>query len=475
MIRLCACTVLLVLGCLPPLGAQTAAPTGNFVRRFFKAYADDWKGAAPSGDVPKFRGYPAPVAGPPFPFTVWPYGGSPVIGQPWTQAGPFMTAIWGGSTGDGWKKSGVQIYGWLNSGVNASTSTGGGYSNYPEAYVARGNNILLDQAMLFIERQPDTVQTDHVDWGFRVAGLYGLDYRFTTAKGIFNHQLLGKNQENGFDPLMMYFDLYLPKVAQGLNIRAGRYLSVPDIEGQPAAYNYVYSHSLAFTFDCVTQTGVLATTKLSNHWMVQAGLSAGCDVAPWVKPDARPTVNGCVGYTWRDGLDNTYVCANSNNNGHYAYNNVQAYYTTWYHKFSKNSRWHIATENWYQWQRQVPNVNNAVGRTLLETNANGAVCDRASEITCFAPSYAIVNYLENQLSAHDYLSIRNEFLDDFKGQRTSYRSRYTAHTLGWGHWTGTTMLVRPELRYERSYDVAAYNNGTKKGQLTLSCDLTWFF
>jgi len=456
-------------------------PPGNFMRRFFKAYADDWKGGA-SGEAPKFRGDPAPVSNPPFPFTVWPYGGSPTIGQPWTQAGPLMTAIWGGSNGDAWKNSGVQIYGWLNAGFNESTSKGHGYSTFPEAYPERGNTFQMDQEVLYIERQPDTVQTDHIDWGFRISALYGLDYRFTTAKGIFSNQLLGKNQENGFDLPMAYVDLYVPQVAQGMNIRVGRYISLPDVEAQLAPNNYTYSHSLTYTFDCYTQTGINVTTKLSNHWMVQVGLSPGCDVAPWVKPDARPTLNACAGYTWREGLDNIYVCDNSLNNGNYAYNNMQAYYATWYHKFSKTSSWHSATETWYQWEKNTPNVTNPAAASLISTvavngagNGVGAICNNSYELTCFAPSYAIVNYVEKQLSPHDYLSIRNEFFDDFKGERTGFKSRYTEHLIGWGHWIGSTVLWRPELRYERAYDSAAYDNGTKKNQLTFACDVIVFF
>jgi Putative beta-barrel porin-2, OmpL-like. bbp2/Carboxypeptidase regulatory-like domain len=466
----------LTLSAVGGAAATPAAPAPRgFVRRFFKAYADDWKGSAGNAAAPKFRGYSAPVSAPPFPFSVWPYGGSVTIGQPWTQAGPLMTAIWEGKHGDWWKRNGIQIYGWLNGGGDVSTSKGSGYSTFPEAYPERGNTFQMDQEVLYIERQPDTVQTDHVDWGFRIASLYGLDYRFTTAKGYFSNQLLGKNQENGFDVPMAYFDLYIPKVAQGMDIRIGRYISLPDIEAQLAPNNYTYSHSLTYTFDCYTQTGINATTKLSNHWLFQIGLSPGCDVAPWKTEDAKLTLNSCVGYTWRDGLDNIYTCANSINDGRYAYNNLQAYYVTWYHKFSPTSHWHSATETWYQYERGVPNVNNSIGQTLIETNANGAVCNHDYETSCFAPSYAIVNYLENQLSPHDYLSIRNEFFDDFRGQRTGFRTRYTEHLIGWGHWIGTTVLWRPELRFERAYDVPAYNNGTKKNQLTFACDLIVFF
>jgi hypothetical protein len=77
------------------------------------------------------------VDGPPFPFSVWPYGGAVVLGQPWTQSGPLMSSIWSGSNGDWWKGTGIQIYGWLNAGANVSASKGGGYANFPEAYAER--------------------------------------------------------------------------------------------------------------------------------------------------------------------------------------------------------------------------------------------------------------------------------------------------------------------------------------------------
>jgi hypothetical protein len=218
----------------------------------------------------------------------------------------------------------------------------------PAAYSVIPNTVQLDQATLYVERVPDTVQTDHFDWGFRLTNLYGLDYRFTAAKGYFSNQLLGKTNPDGsvgnkygYDPVMFYVDLYDPHVAQGMNIRIGRYISLPDIEAQLAPNNYYYSHSLTYTYDCYTQTGVNATIRLNDHWMVQGGVSPGCEAAPWIA-DAKLTFNWCVGVTWRKGSDNLYVCDNAINDGNYAYNNLQAYYATWYHKF--NDKWHMATE-----------------------------------------------------------------------------------------------------------------------------------
>jgi hypothetical protein len=280
-----------------PVKKPSAADRGGFFHRFGKAYWDDWTGAAEEGpDLPR-RGYPAPVSTPPFPFSDWPYGGSPTIGAPDTDGGPLMTAIYEGKHGKSWEDSRIKIYGWLNGGFNVSTSEKH-YGNAPAAYYLQPNSVQLDQAAVYIERAADTVQNDHFDWGFRLTQLYGVDYRFTTASGYFSQQLLKNNNKYGYDPVMAYVDLYWGEIADGMDIRIGRYISLPDIEAQLAPDNYTYSHSILYTYDAYTQTGINVTTKLTNHWMFQVGLSAGNDVAPWIgEPNAKPTLNACVGYT----------------------------------------------------------------------------------------------------------------------------------------------------------------------------------
>ena len=355
---------------------KTEKPKG-FLKRFIQAYNDDWHPApttAPASDAaPTFRGYPAPVNNPPFPFPVWPIGGTPWIGYPNATAYPLTTALQTGPHGDWWKKANIQIYGWLDVGMNVSTSGAKPYGNLPAAYAEVPNTFQVDQATLYFERVPDTVQTDHFDWGFRFTNLYGVDYRFTTAEGYFSQQLLNNPKADGslgnrygYDPVMAYIDLYFPQLGKGTDVRIGRYISLPDIEAQLAPNNYTYTHSLTYTYDCYTQTGINMTTKWSNHWTTQVGLSGGCEAAPWA-PDATLTGNACVGYTWSEGGNNVYVCANSINNGKYNYNNLSAYYTTWYHKFGK-SQWHMDWETWYQYMKDTPNVGNAAATSLLINN-----------------------------------------------------------------------------------------------------------
>src|ERR1700733_4036928 len=212
-----------------PKATLPAAPAKRvFFTRLGHAYLDDWpvdSNGAPAAPEPARRGTPRPLNSPPFPSADWPIGGTVVIGAPDYNTYILMQAI-------NENKSRIKIYGWIDIGGNASTSNKGRYANGETPYEVIPNSIQLDQAALYFELPPNTVQKEHFDWVFRFTSLYGLDYRYTTAKGIFSQQLLSSNNIYGYDPVMYYLDFYIPQVARGMDIRIGRYISLPDIEAQ---------------------------------------------------------------------------------------------------------------------------------------------------------------------------------------------------------------------------------------------------
>jgi hypothetical protein len=208
--------------------------------------------------------------------------------------------------------------------------------------------------------------------------------------------------------------------------------------------------------------------KLSDEWLIQLGITASHDVAVWT-PDAKPSATACLSYTIHSANDNFYGCLNGINDGKYAFNNLQQYDITWYHKFSKSL--HMATESWYMYETQVPAIN---GPITHELGANPAYC-LPGEIRCTAPEFAVVNYLNQQLSPHDFISLRSDYLDDKKGQRTGYQNRYTENTINWNHWFGTTVQLRPEIRFDHAWDHPAYNNGAHLNQFTAATDLIFHF
>jgi hypothetical protein len=448
--------MLLLAGCgsavaqaVPPPGPQpaTATPaaaplTGDFWTRLVTFYREDWTGTTPASAAPPRRGLPQPLDSPPFPSADWSYGGSPVIGEADGNTYPLMTALNGAT-------SRTKFYGWVDPSVNGSTSA---HSNSPVANDDDSNRVELQQAVLYLERLPDSVQRDHFDWGYHLTALYGTDYRYTTDKGYLSYQLIVDNHQYWFDPSLEYLDFYFPHVAQGMNLRVGRFISIPGIEAQLSPNNYFFSHSLLYSIDPFTDTGALATIELNPQWLIQLGMTASHDVAPWTS-DAKASADVCLDYTTKSVNDNFYLCANGINSGQYAFNNLQQYDGTWYHKVNK--KWHSASEAYVMYERNVPSTADP---SLLEAGTPGAHCLPA-ELRCLAPEWAIDNYLNREINAHSFIGFRSDYLNDKKGQRTGYATKYTENTLSYNRWIGSTVQFRPE----------------RQSQFTAATDLVFHF
>ncbi len=474
----------------------------NFASRLWRYYQLEMGHAAapadPNAPSSHRAGWPAtPESTPPMPFTEWPYGAATSIGvsRPNSVDSPFMTSISNTTVGEWLQNKHIQIYGWLNVGGNLSSNNVKPGGNAPMAYMYTPNKVQLDQIVLYIERVPDTVQTDHVDWGFRLSGLYGENYRYTTAYGIFSNQLLRLNNVNGVDLPMVYGELYIPKVAEGLLFRFGRYISIPDIEAQLAPNNYMYSHSMTYSFDNYTNEGIVGSLAMTKNLIIQLGVVIGSDTAFWNEgkrvnnpapnplypgstflkdPGAKPSAVACLRYTWNNGNDTIYPCMDGINNGVWGYNNLQWYGFTFYHKF--NDKWHLAYELYSTHQNHVANINNPIAASAIAAGGtpfspqsmpfnapNGAQCSSASDLTCTSKAIGTVAYINYQFSPLDNISFRPEFFDDLQGQRTGTKTRYINLGIGWQHWLSPQIEFRPELDYDYALDKPAFNGDSNAG------------
>jgi hypothetical protein len=389
----------------------------------------------------------------------------------------------------------LQLYGWVDPGFNLSTNNQKPAGNSPIAYAYTPNQVQLDQAVLYLDRFPDTVQTDHIDWGLRLSAIYGENYRYTTSYGLASYQLLKKNNEYGYDFPMEYAEVFIPNVLQGLMIRAGRYISLPDIEAQLAPNNYLYTHSLTYTYDNYTNTGIQTTLAVTKNLFLQVGINDGTETPLWhlgnrvtnpdpsvlypastfaKDPGSQPSVTVCVRYSWNDGNDNIQPCANGINNGVWGYNNLQWYGGTYYHKF--DDHWHLSFEFYDEHQNGVPNGLNptvqaiyAAGGTpfspqyIAFNSPNLAQCKNTSALRCTATAIGVVAYLNYSPDPLNNFSFRPEYYADPQGQRTGVRADYYEFTFGWQHWLSPQIEFRPEIGYWRSINALAFNGNPTHG------------
>jgi opacity protein-like surface antigen len=511
--------------------APPPPPDPSFIGRLYHAYVDEWGLDAPPADPkapPTRRAYfpPAPVTQAPYPFTEWPFGGANPVGAsyPSTIDSPLMTALAPTPVGQFLNDWHIQVYGWVNPGFNVSNTrtlpgqiTGG---NFPAAYAYQPNLLQLDQIVTIIERLPDTVQKDHIDWGFRLSPLYGETYRYTTANGFFSKQLQKWNEFAGYDAPMIYGELYVPQVMEGLMLRLGRYISVPDIEAQLAPNNYMYSHSMTYGYDNYTNTGLLASLQATKNWMVQAGITIGTDSMLWnargahnaaipggqlyslfpgiwsmtpagylsagtaayngqVDPGVKPSFTGCLRYQSDDAYNAVYSCANSINNGSYGYNNLQQYTTTFYHKFDE--AWHISIEAWHMHELNTPNLASPFyGATPypffnLLNGPSQAICLTSLNSSCTSREWSVLTYLNWKFSPLDNISWRAEYFNDVTGNRTGFKTPYFNYAMGWQHWFTPTITIRPEIAFYNSLKTPAFGNGTQSHATIFSADLIWHY
>jgi hypothetical protein len=285
-------------------------------------------------------------------------------------------------------------------------------------------------------------------------------------------------------------------VFQGMMIRVGRYISLPDIEAQLAPNNYMYTHSLTYAVDNYTNTGIVASTAITKNLILQTGISVGTEAAPWhvgetihnpypnvlypgstlpKDPGAQfPTYTVCVRYGWNNGKDSVQPCANGLNNGRYGYNNLQWEGITYYHKF--NDHWHLDAELYREYQRGVPNNTNPQVQTIyanggipfspqyLPFNApNLAHCKNTIVLTCTAVGMGVTGYLNYSPDPLDNFSFRPEYYADDQGQRTGTPTDYYEFSFGWQHWLSPQIEMRPEVGYYRSIDAVAFNANPTHG------------
>ena len=174
----------------------------------------------------------------------------------------------------------------------------------------------------------------------------------------------------------------------------------------------------------------------------------------------KPSGTACASYTSKSVNDNLYVCANGINEGKYAYNNLQQYDATWYHK-NFQSQWHMATESWYivrarcpgRWAERLCRRRARMRRTAWPANNGVRLPDMRGGRTFCSGSFLVMTSCRFAAT----ISTTKKASAQVSGRRPSLPE----DTFMWCHWIGTTVRLRPELRFEHAWDQKAYDNGRR--------------
>ena len=355
-----------------------------------------------------------------------------------------MKSLDGSWIGNILKENRIEISGWTDLSYTASTDRS---TNLPTGFNYKANDFLLDQNWLRIDRPVDTTSTCEPSYGFRLDTILpGSDYRFTAARGLFSDQLSadhGHPNLYGIDPIQFYGEAYYPTIAQGMDVKVGRFFALYGVETNDAVSNALFSHAYTFVYDPFTHTGIVSTTKLSDAWTVQAGLVLGSD--DFIDPVDTPTFIGSVKWTASDQKDSVLanvILGSGRYNQQREFNNPEVFDLVYNHKFSDRLNY---------------NFESLFG---FETNVPG---------TGTAEWFGILNYLTYQLTPKLDSTTRLEFFDDIQGERTGFSGLYTALTTGLEFKPCSAIIVRPELRYDVNDESRPFEN--KHDLFTASTDV----
>jgi hypothetical protein len=338
---------------------------------------------------------------------------------------PLMKLLQGTWAGYLMEGNRLQFSGWVDMSYTASSDRA---RNDPLGWNYRANDFLLQQNWLRFERTVVTSGTTEPTFGFRTDWLLpGSDARYTISRGLFSGQLTSVNGHAvtyPIDPIQFYGEAYFPTVGQGLDVKVGRFVALYGLETNAAIDNAIWSHAYSFVYDPFTHTGLLGTLKATPAWTVQTGLVLGSDV--FIDPAATPTSIGGVRWAPPGGRDSvlfTWIVGPGRFNQRREFHNPDLFDVVYAHQF--NPRLTYTLEILYALTTNVPDIG-------------------------FADWLGVIQYATWVLTPRLNGNARLEFFDDFQGMRTGFAGLYTALTLGLNFRPYRSVILRPEIRYDRN-------------------------
>jgi hypothetical protein len=333
----------------------------------------------------------------------------------------------------------IRVTGWAD--VFATTTVG--HDNAVRAgrvFDDDAQGIRLNQAYLGVERVPaDGCCTDV---GGKVALLWGTDARFVHARGLLDDQA---PEEYQFDLLELWGSVRFP-VAKGLTLKAGKFTTPMGFEVIEAPNNLLPSRTFLFGYAIpFTHVGGIAKLELNERLSVSGGLFLGWDV--W--DDNNDALTPYAGFTWspsdRDSLTANLIVGAERLQDDDDLRSVLD--LTW-------------TREWDAcWQTAL---NADIG---LEEGAAGG-----DDAMWWGAAGYLTRHVTTCLSATG----RAEFFRDADGTRLGQAASLGALTVGLD-WTPRTPFpifhVRPEIRWDHSFQGAFFDDGSAEDQLsfTLEC------
>ena len=346
---------------------------------------------------------------------------------------------------DRWR---IHPYGWVEASLTTSPLTESD-TRTARVFDAEAEGFRFHQAYLAVERVPIAgggLNGGDVDVGGKIAVLWGADAALVHARGLCDEQT-GVEQ---FDLLEANAQVRFP-VAQGLTIKVGKCTTPMGFEVIEAANDLLPSRSFLFGYAIpFTHTGAIATLEASARTSVSYGVVLGWDVFD----DNNDALTQLASFAWKSPSEADTLTVNAILGAERAGNDddlrtvVDA---TWAHTWSES--WKTA-------------LNADVGFE------QGAAAGK--DATWWGAAGYATRTFTDALSA----TARLEYFRDVDGTRLGTPASLAEITLGLD-WKPLCRLpnlrLRPEVRFDHSFDGSFFDDGRDDDQVSLTLDLVFTF
>lgn len=367
----------------------------------------------------------------------------------------------------------IKISGHVEVGITANPNSPDDRQNFGRFFDDRANEPLLNQFILTAEQVLDA-NAPGFDWGFKLQGMVGSDARFIHSLGLLDDHGLIKNTVQP-DIVEAYLNTHfaVAGTAGGIDVKWGKFVTLEGAEVIDNTGNVFYSHTYIFNFGIpFNHTGALATIHATPGLDLMLGVTRG------------------VNTTFKD------------NNDRLAFHGGFSLPKLAGGKLALVVSTHIGPE--------TPRDHSHL-RYLNDAVAIYKVSDSLTSITdvnyiydelAKAKGYGVAQYFTYVINPTLTASFRGELWRDQNGFYVAQlgnssdlvhflrgdtftpdprtvgggSTTYGALTVGFTWKAGAAIMLRPELRYDRSLNgTKPFNDSRHQGMFTAAVDVTYSF
>jgi Putative beta-barrel porin-2, OmpL-like. bbp2 len=366
-----------------------------------------------------------------------------------------------------------RTYGWIeNTFTGNANGTPRNRSNFSVFPNSLANQWQGNQYYFVVENplEPD----DMFNLGFRVDTLFGNDWQFTKAYGLFD-RAFPNNHFAGLDLPQIFGEIHLPVLTPGgIDIKGGRFYSPAGYSAVPVISRPFVSVPYSFNYTPFTFLGVLSTFHLTDRINIYNGTVNGWD--RWIDQSYKWGYLGFITWKSRDEKTNlTFVgawvpdqlprfapadsplvpTATTPPTPALA-GRVNPFYGSSYRNFYSV----VLTRQWSEKLTGVVETDHVYDPKIIGFSTNG----KPNSIYYAGLVHWFIYSFSDKLTG----AWRSEIFWDPYGAATSSRSTFYEQSLSLTAKPKPWLWIRPEARFDWSQFTHPFSDGTRSSQLTLA-------